>query len=112
MTRHLSRRGALAGLAALACAMAGAVKAATATHVVAITKMKFAPPAGPLAVGDQIVWRNQDIFRHTATARDGSFDLDLPPGEEATLTLAAAGQIEVFCRFHPGMTLVLSVTGA
>lgn len=112
MTRHISRRGALAGLVALAGCIAGAARAAPATHVVTITRMAFASPPGPLAVGDEIVWRNEDLFRHTATARDGSFDLDLPPGEEARLTLASAGQIEVFCRFHPGMTLGLTVTDA
>jgi plastocyanin len=55
-------------------------------------------------VGDTIVWKNNDIFRHTATARDKSFDVDLPAKSEARVRVGAAGTIAFFCKFHPGMT--------
>jgi plastocyanin len=81
----------------------------SAEYVVVIKDMAFlAPPAG-LHVGDTIVWRNEDIFRHTATARDESFDVDLEPGAEAKIELKTAGAIAFFCRFHPGMTGTLAV---
>ena len=60
-------------------------------------------------MGDVIVWQNNDILRHTATARDGSFDVDLPPGTSSRLTLATAGSFAFFCKFHPGMTGTLVV---
>ncbi|MCX8509020.1 MAG: hypothetical protein ORN49_09130, partial [Rhodobacteraceae bacterium] len=87
----------------LAQLSAGAVQAG---HLITINRVKFGQPPVPLMVGDVIVWCNQDLFRHTATARDGTFDLDLPSATEARLPLMAAGKIEVFCRFHPGMKLV------
>ncbi|MFD2646505.1 amicyanin [Devosia albogilva] len=78
-------------------------------YVIVIDAMKFAAPPDGLKENDVIVWRNEDIFRHTATDRGGSFDMDLEPGAEARLTLAAAGTFEVYCRYHPGMTLDLVV---
>lgn len=112
MTTHMSRRAALAGLASLTGLAAASARAAPAAHNIAVTDMAFVAPAGPLVMGDEVLWDNQDIFRHTATARDGSFDLDLPPGGQARMTLTAAGPVEVFCRFHPGMKLTLTVSAA
>ena len=66
------------------------------------------PPAG-LRVGDTVEWVNKDIFQHTATARDGSFNLVLPPNGRARVTLRRPGAIQVYCRYHPGMTMVLKV---
>lgn len=112
MTTALSRRATLAGLAGLTGLAAAGARAAAATHSITITRMAFVAPAGPLAVGDTVLWDNQDVFRHTATARDESFDLDLPPGGQAQMTLTAAGPVEVFCRYHPGMKLALTVVDA
>ena len=63
-----------------------------------------------LPVGDVIIWRNNDMFRHTATDRDGSFDVDLPPKAEARLVLESAGSIEFYCRLHSGMVGTLTVS--
>ncbi|MBY3332834.1 cupredoxin domain-containing protein [Rhizobium laguerreae] len=76
---------------------------------ITITGMKFGSPPAELHVGDVIVWRNDDIFRHTATARDKSFDIDLPPKSEGRMTVAQAGTIDFYCRFHPAMTGKLDV---
>ena len=82
--------------------------AAPRTHTIVIDKMKFgAMPAG-LRAGDRIVWVNKDMFRHTATAKDGSFDLDLKPGAKG-VTVVKAGAISVTCRYHPGMKAMLKV---
>lgn len=83
--------------------------AAPRTHVVVIDKMKFgAMPAGVRA-GDRITWVNRDMFRHTATAGDGSFNADLKPGAKATTTVRKPGAISIICRYHPGMKAVLKV---
>ena len=82
--------------------------AAPRTHIIAIDKMKFgAMPAG-LHAGDRIVWLNKDMFRHTATANDGSFDVDLKPGAKG-VSVVKAGAILVTCRYHPGMRAMLKV---
>jgi plastocyanin len=87
----------------------GEAAAAPREHVVVIDKMKFgALPAG-LRQGDVILWVNRDMFRHTATAANHSFDVDLPAGAKARATLKSKGAIAFVCRFHPGMRGVLQV---
>jgi plastocyanin len=54
-------------------------------------------------VGDIVEWKNSDILEHTATATDGSFDVDLPAGATGRTILKRAGDVTYFCRFHPGM---------
>jgi len=83
--------------------------AAPRTYTVVIDKMKFGPVPATLHAGDRIVWINKDMFRHTATAKDKSFDLDLQPGAKGTTTVRKAGAISVVCRYHPGMRAMLTV---
>jgi len=78
-------------------------------HMIVLDKMTFGTPPSGLHVGDTIIWANHDLFRHSATARDRSFDLDLPPGKTARLVLKKPGMIAFFCKFHPGMTGRLKV---
>ena len=83
--------------------------ASAADYQLTIAGMTFGPAPAELHVGDVIVWRNDDIFRHTATARDKSFDVDLPPKSEARMTVSRAGAVDFYCRFHPAMTGKLDV---
>ena len=83
--------------------------AAPQTHVVVIDRMKFgAMPAG-IRVGDGIRWVNRDLFRHTATAKGGGFDVDLPPGATRSTIVRQAGTFLVNCRYHPAMRATLKV---
>lgn len=92
-------------LAGAAAAPAGGPR----VHVVVIDKMTFgAAPAG-LRAGDTVRWVNRDIFRHTATARDGSFNVDLMPGKSADVVLKRPGTLAFHCIFHPGMRGQLAV---
>lgn len=77
-------------------------------HVVVIENMLFTPASLELRSGDIVEWQNRDLFRHTATARDGAFDVDLAPAATAR-TVVSAGTIAVYCRFHPNMTATLVV---
>ncbi|ODT72190.1 MAG: amicyanin [Pelagibacterium sp. SCN 63-23] len=83
--------------------------AMAAEYTITIDRMAFGPVPADLRVGDVIVWRNDDMFRHTATARDDSFDLDIKAKSEARMTLESAGSFDFYCRLHPGMTGVLAV---
>lgn len=78
------------------------VPAAAATHVVVIDKMKYAP-VPPLKVGDTVVFVNKDMFRHTVTASNNSFNLDLMPGARGSLRVNSAGHMSFTCKYHPGM---------
>jgi len=60
------------------------VPAAAATHVVVIDQMKYGA-VPPLKVGDTVTFVNKDLFRHTVTASNNSFNLDLMPGARGDL---------------------------
>jgi len=79
------------------------------TYTIVIEKMKFGPVPVQLRKGDAIIWMNQDFLRHSATAADHSFDVDLKPGAKAKTVLNKSGAIAFVCRYHPGMRGVLRV---
>lgn len=103
--RHAA--GAICGVALAAAPQAAS--AAGQVHVITIANMAFGPPPAGLRVGDTVEWVNADIFRHSVTARDRSFDIDLPPKTRGRLVLMRAGTVAYACRFHPGMTGRLTV---
>jgi plastocyanin len=103
--RQVLKLGLAAALAPAAAAAAGKI------HRVVITNMAFGPAPAALKVGDVIEWTNQDIFQHTATAKDGRFDVDLKPKANARIVLRKAGAVSVYCRYHPGMKLQLKIVG-
>ncbi|MBN9555195.1 MAG: amicyanin [Alphaproteobacteria bacterium] len=103
------RAGAWLILGALFLAWSNPHPAEAARHVIEIRNMAFAAPPAGLKAGDTILWKNTDMFRHTATDRKGSFDLDLEPGAQGETRLRNSGPLEVFCRYHPNMVLHLMV---
>jgi plastocyanin len=84
-------------------------EAAPHTYTVTIDKLKFGAVPADLHKGDVIVWVNHDFLRHTATAADHSFDVDLPAGKSGKTVIAKSGTIPFVCRYHPGMRGVLKV---
>jgi len=103
--RHLMGAAA-AGTLLLAHAPA---TAASHTYTIVIDKMKFGPAPQQLRKGDVIIWENRDFLRHSATAADDSFDVDLQPRTKAKTLLKKAGAIAFVCKYHPGMRGVLQV---
>jgi plastocyanin len=89
------------------CAMAVPTRAATIQIVMENLVIKPAEVAAK--VGDTVEWRNNDIVAHTATARNGDFDVMIPSKETASLVLNKAGTFEYYCRFHPMMKATLKV---
>ena len=98
----------IAGAAVVALGLA-VPAAVAADYVVVIDKMTFGPLPAELHPGDTITWQNDDIFRHSATARDASFDVDLPSKSSVKMVVGAAGDVEFFCKFHPGMKGTVTV---
>jgi len=94
---------------AAAAPFSNGVAAAPRQHVVVIDKMRFGPLPNGIHVGDTILWVNRDLFQHSATARDGSFDADLPAGKSGRTVMRRAGAIAFACKYHPGMTGVIKV---
>ena len=94
-------------LAAVTVGMA--VSAHAATIQISIENLVFAPAEATAKVGDTIEWINNDVFAHTATARNGDFDVTMPPNKTMTLVLKKAGTVDYYCRFHPNMKATLVV---
>jgi plastocyanin len=86
------------------------VPAQAATIQITMENLAIAPAAASAKVGDTIEWINKDVFAHTATAKNGDWDVTIAPNKTATLVLKKAGAIDYYCRFHPNMKAVLTVT--
>ena len=94
----------------VAALMLGAsVSAHAATIQITMENLVFAPTEVSAKVGDTIEWVNKDIFAHTATARNGDWDVTIAPKKTATLVLKKAGTIDYYCRFHPNMKATMTV---
>lgn len=76
---------------------------------IVLENVGFGPVPADARVGDVIDWVNRDFVAHTATARDGSFDIELPPGKAVALPLRRAGTVKFYCRYHPNMTGELTI---
>ncbi len=74
------------------------------THRIVMEDVAFSPADLKIRVGDVAEWVNRDIVAHTATAKDGSWDVDLAPGRTMRVTLGRAGTFDYDCRYHPNMT--------
>lgn len=83
--------------------------AAPAVHTITMSAMEFGAVPDNIHVGDTIEWVNNDVLEHSATARDGSFDVDLKPGAKARIAVSKAGSFPFLCRFHPNMVGTLVV---
>jgi len=103
MTRReiLTRAAALVFLPLLAGGPAAA--AGPRTHTIVMQNMRFGPVPANIKAGDTIVWVNRDIVPHTATARNGSFDVVIPARRSATMVVRRTGTLAFYCRYHPAM---------
>jgi plastocyanin len=88
---------------------AGEASAASNVHRIVVGEMKYAPAVHALRAGDRVLWVNNGVLRHTATARDKSFNVDLPPKTSRTTIIRSPGTIAYYCVFHPAMKGVLKV---
>ena len=85
------------------------VSAQAGTIQITMENLVIAPVELSAKVGDTVELINKDIFAHTATARNGDFDVTMPPRKTVTMVLKKAGKVEYYCRFHPNMKAVLDI---
>jgi plastocyanin len=97
-------------LVAGALATGGSVSAQAETIQISMANLEIAPAEATAKVGDTVEWVNKDVFAHTATARNGDWDVMLQPKKSGTLVLKKAGTVDYYCRFHPNMKATLTVT--
>ncbi len=86
-----------------------AVPAHAATLQIVMENLVISPAEVSARAGDTTEWINKDVFAHTATARNGDFDVTIPPNKTVTSVLKKAGTVEYYCRFHPNMKAVLNI---
>jgi uncharacterized membrane protein/plastocyanin len=81
--------------------------------IIVVRELHFNPPQMTVEAGDTVEWRNEDIFSHTVTADDGSFDSGLiDPGHKWQMTFKNARTAAYHCRPHPNMKAKLVIQGA
>jgi plastocyanin len=94
---------------AAALTLVASVSAHAATIQITMEDLVISPAEASAKIGDTIEWINKDVFAHTATARNGDWDVTMPPKKTVTSVLKKAGTIEYYCRFHPNMKATLVV---
>jgi plastocyanin len=74
------------------------------THTVIIEGTRFQPESLTVKAGDTIVWVNKDLFPHTATASNSTFNSDvIAAGASWKYTAKKTGEFAYACVFHPTM---------
>jgi len=61
------------------------------------------------AAGETITITNDDSAKHTVTADDDSFSVEVPGGGTAELVIDAAGTYAIHCNIHPQMSGEITV---
>lgn len=77
---------------------------------VVIADLEFEPSIVTVRIGDTVTWINKDIVEHTATSRDGVFDVATPKSRPAHWRAQTVGEFSYYCRLHPNMTGTIRVT--
>ena len=97
---------ALAGILQVALA---ASSSAGGIARVTINDLTFSPPEIQAKVGDTVEWVNGDFVDHTATAKNGKWDVAIAAGKSVQLRLTQSGTFAYFCRVHANMTGTIHV---
>ncbi len=94
---------------ALVVGLAACKSHAPTTYQVTIQGMQFQPASLNIAVGDTVVWTNNDIVPHTVTDK-GVFDSQAIASHQSwKLTFDKPGELAYGCSFHPTMTAKIIV---
>jgi|SRR5215468_2347758 len=101
--------GRLSSIAAAIAFVSMVVPTHAATVRISMENLAITPAEVSAKVGDTIELSNKDVFAHTATARNGDFDVNLPPKKSATFVLKKAGTVDYYCRYHPNMKATLKI---
>lgn len=73
-------------------------------HAVRMVNMQFEPADLVVKRGSRIVWINEDLFPHTATATDETFDSGTIAASSSWSYVATQPGTHVYvCALHPGM---------
>lgn len=78
-------------------------------HSIVIRNFQYLPGTATVAVGDTVVWTNEDVVPHTATAADGAWDTGSIASKDAgRVVVERKGRHEYVCALHPNMKAELT----
>jgi plastocyanin/uncharacterized membrane protein len=111
--RAMLRAVAVVFISAVCLGAQGAPSPGGTNQIVVIRQVHYNPSQITVKPGDTVEWKNEDIFSHTVTAEDGSFDSGLiDPGHSWRMTFTNTRTVAYHCRPHPNMKATLIVQGA
>jgi plastocyanin len=79
------------------------------THTVLIKGFRFEPERLKVEAGDTVIWKNQDIVPHTATAKMFFDSKQIDAGGSWSYVVKQKGKHRYICTFHPTMKAELVV---
>lgn len=97
-------------LVTTACILSlGSAAALAATnHTIMQAGKKFSEDAVTVAIGDTVVFRNDDSVKHNIIIAKMRFNSGMQePGVDAELTVEKAGKFKVRCGLHPKMKMTI-----
>jgi plastocyanin len=84
-----------------------------AEHMVVIENMAYNPDPQVIAAGDEVYWVNRESrMRHSATAKDGSFDTGILKPGETSKKFKVEKSTQYYCVLHESMQGAVRVPGA
>ena len=98
-------------LVTTACVLSlgGAVALASTSHTVGQAGKKFSEDSLNVAVGDTVVFKNDDGVKHNIVIAKLRFNSGMQePGEDAELSVDEAGTFNVRCGLHPKMKMTIT----
>ena len=78
-------------------------KTKSTTHTVSIKGFEFAPKQLKVRTGDTVIWTNEDIVPHTATAKNGFDSKEIASKKSWTYKVTRKGKFLYTCTYHPTM---------
>ena len=81
----------------------GKSKPVQKAHTILIKGSQFIPNRLEVSLGDTVVWKNEDIVPHTATAEEGFDSKKLGEGQSWSFKARQTGSFPYICRYHPAM---------
>jgi plastocyanin len=108
--------GTTAEASASEAASAAASEGGATGNEVTIVGFAYEPTELTVSVGDTVRFVNENTATHTVTEGsngsaddDAAFDEQIASGESVEITFDEAGDINVTCRFHANMNMVVHV---
>jgi plastocyanin len=85
-------------------------EAQATSHIVTIETMKYSPETLTVHAKDTVTWMNKDLFPHTVTADNKSFDSKtIEAGKSWKYTAIKKGHFNYHCDLHMTMKAKLIV---